>query len=507
MPLDRRDFVKSLAASVAAPAVPQALNALESTQKTGDRNAGKDSSGRRAPNVILMICDDLGYGDLGCYGSKLPTPNLDAMAESGLRFTHCNAAHPICSASRAALLTGRYGTRSGTYGAFSPSSTGGTSLDETLLSSLFQARGYKTKAIGKWHLGHQPPYLPTMRGFDSFYGVPYSVDMKPLPLMRDTAILEQDTDREQLTPRYTTEAVQFIDAQAGERGGGPFFLYLGFSYPHDPASGSARFKGKTRFGNSGDAIAEIDWSVGEIVNALRRKRLVSDTLILFTSDHGPWYQGSAGLLRGRKASTFEGGFRVPLLAQWEGTLARAQVRDAWISNLDILPTLAALCGLGLPAKPLDGVDVSGVLLGSGAAPKRKPVLYFSPMGDGSIDVHCIRSEQWKLRVAQCTGGEIYLNDRTTSAKTSGWLQHPELYDLSDDAAESYDVAHLHPEIVSQMEQSLEEQIASFPGHIVDAYTKLKQKPGDISTPAGASPRPYHERLPDMLWEPPDRRDS
>lgn len=320
MPFDRRNFVKYLTASFAAPAVTSALPSVASSTQACNSVWRRPE---RSPNVILMICDDLGYGDLGCYGSKLPTPHIDAMAADGLRFTRYNSAHPICSASRAALLTGRYGLRCNTTGAFGPHSPTGTSLDETLLSNLFHARGYKTKAIGKWHLGDAPEYLPTSRGFDSYYGVPYSVDMKPLPLIRDKTILEEDTDREVLTPRYTEEAVKYIEQSDGS----PFFMYFAFSYPHDPARASSRFRDKTGFGNSGDAIAEIDWGVGEILRAVERKGLSSDTLICFTSDHGPWYQGSPGLLRGRKASTFEGGFRVPFVAEWPGTLSPGKVVD------------------------------------------------------------------------------------------------------------------------------------------------------------------------------------
>lgn len=504
MPYGRREFVKSLAASFAVPAVSSAVTALSESGPGSVRRPGK----QRSPNVVLMICDDLGYGDPGCYGSNLPTPNLDGMASRGLRFTRFNSAHPICSASRAALLTGRYGLRSNTAGAFWPHSPIGTSLDETLLSDLFHERGYKTKAVGKWHLGDKPEYLPTCRGFDSYYGVPYSVGMKPLPLIRDKAILEEDTDRELLTPRYTEEAVDFIEQNQGE----PFFLYLAFSYPHDPARASGRFKGKTKFGKSGDSIAEIDWSVGEILHALQRKGLTSDTLVLFTSDHGPWYQGSPGLLRGRKASTFEGGFRVPMLAQWPGTIGAGDVIDAWCSHLDILPTLSTICGLQPPSKPLDGVDISQVFRGGGKTPERKPLLYFSPMGTGKygidqgMDIHCIRKGQWKLRIAQGIEGEIYLNDRTTAAKASAWLQRAELYDVDEDFAESYDVADLRPEIVSELTESLEAQMQSFPPEVIEAYSKLKQSEGDISTPTGASPRPLHAHLPATSWEPEDRRE-
>jgi arylsulfatase len=449
-----------------------------------------------------MICDDIGFGDLGCYGSKLPTPNLDAMAASGIRFTQHNSAHPICSASRAALLTGRYGTRMNTNGAFGPNAQGGTSLDETLLSDLFRAAGYSTKAIGKWHLGDKPEYLPTNRGFDSYYGVPYSVDMDPLPLIRDTTILEQETDRDLLTPRYTEEALKYIETHDDE----PFFLYLAFSYPHDPARASERFRGKTTFGDVGDSIAEIDWSVGEIMRAVERKGLSADTLFCFTSDHGSWYQGNPGNLRGRKASTFEGGSRVPFLAKWYGTIAPGQVEGKWNSHLDVLPSLVSLCGLELPSKPLDGTNSMSSVLGGGrekVAVEPKPRLYFSPMSNHGLDLHCIRKENWKLRVAQGVEGEIYINDRSTGAKASAWLQRPELYDLSQDPCESYNVANLHPDIVAELSKDLEALVPSFPPHVVKAYAELQQNKGNMSTPSGASPRPLNE--PKKGWIPEDRR--
>src|ERR1700744_6199435 len=422
MPIDRRDFVKSLTASIALLRVSSAM--------------AENAAGKKSPNVIVMICDDLGYGDLGCYGSKLPTTHLDAMAEKGARFAHFNSARPVCSASRAALLTGRYGHRMNTMGAFGPGSPIGTSLDETLLSNLFRKAGYSTMAIGKWHLGDKPEYLPTNRGFDSFYGVPYSDDYYPLPLIRDLTALDKDTDRDLLTPRYTEEALKFIEAH-GEK---PLFLYLAFSYPHDPARASARFRGKTQFGDVGDCIAEIDWSVGEILRAVERQGLTSNTLICFTSDHGPWYQGNPGGLRGRKGSSFEGGLVVPFLAKWPGRIAPGTVEDGWHSNLDVLPALCTLCGLTPPEKPLDGVDMSGSLGGKKSQPMLKPRLYFCSMGNRGLDLHCIRKGKWKLRVAQGIQGEIYINDRTTGARASEWLQHAELYNLELDPADSYDVA-------------------------------------------------------------------
>ncbi|MEO6923905.1 MAG: sulfatase-like hydrolase/transferase, partial [Bryocella sp.] len=433
MSLNRRKFLALMPSGVAA--VKQAGASV--FPRLQQQRTVKTRRPSKRPNVVLMICDDLGFGDLGCYGSKLPTPYLDRMAAEGLRFTRCNAGHPICSASRAALLTGRYGLRSGTTGAFGPHSKIGTSLGETLLSNLFHDGGYRTKAIGKWHLGNEGAYLPTKRGFDSFYGVPYSVDMYPMPLMRDTTVLEAEANREMLTPEYTKEAVDYIEQQDGEK---PFFLYMAFSYPHDPPKASQKFKGKSGLGDQGDSIAEIDWSAGEVMRALDRKGLADDTLVFFTSDHGPWYQGSAGALRGRKASTFEGGFRIPLLARWPGVIEAGRVVETPCSNLDILPSLATVCSLKKPAKPLDGVDVSKLWFDPAATVEQPARIYFSAMGNGGLDVHCIRRGDWKLRVAQGMKGEVYINDRTTEAKHSGWLPNAELYNLGLDAEESYDVA-------------------------------------------------------------------
>jgi arylsulfatase A len=487
--MDRRSFLALAAGSVAATGVKAAP--AEAPSHKAPRGV------TRRPNVIVMICDDLGYGDLHCYGSQLPTPHVDQLAAEGVRLTHFNAGHPICSASRAVLMTGRYGTRMGTTGAYGPGAKSGTALDETLLPQLFHQAGYKSMAIGKWHLGSLPQYLPTSRGFDAFYGVPYSDDMKPLPLIRDTTILEEDTDRVQLTPRYTAEAVKFLESTTE-----PYFLYLAFSYPHHPARASERFKGKTGFGNVGDAIAEIDWSVGQIMDAVARKGETDHTLICFTSDHGPWYQGDAGRLRGRKASTFEGGFRVPFVARWPEGLPHGRVVDNWCSNLDLLPTMASICSLELPSMPLDGVDQSAVLRGEGKSPARKPVLYFAAMGNNGNDLHCIRRDGWKLRVAQNSGGEIYVNDRTTAAHASAWLPQPELYDLDRDASESYSVAAEHPEIVRELMTSLEEQMATFPPPITQAFARLRQDKASGSTPPGAAPRPVNRDQPDWDYEAP-----
>jgi arylsulfatase A len=495
MEINRRSFLASMAATIAVPTVSAAAEPSAQTSKAPI----VPSKGKRPRNVILMICDDLGYGDLGCYGSSLPTPNLDAMAAGGLRFTHFNAGHPLCSASRAALLTGRYGQRSGVRGAFGPHEKSGLSLQETTLADIFRKRGFRTQAIGKWHLGSTPDYLPTNRGFDAFYGVPYSDDMKPLPLIRDTESLEADTDRSLLTPRYTEEALRFLFSPHDK----PFFLYMAFSYPHDPARASERFRGKSGFGDFGDAVQEIDWSVGEIIQSLRKQNLLHDTLILFTSDHGPWFQGSPGNLRGRKSTTFEGGFRVPLLAHWPAAIQAGEVSSAWTSNLDIVPTLTALCDLSPSPNPLDGVDVTQNLLGSPQDAPRKAVLYFTPSSSNGMDVHCARKGDWKLRFAQLNG-EIYVNDYTGGHK-SFWLPRPELYNVRKDPSESYDVAKLHPEIVKDIFDDLDAQMKTMPEPVTQAFAQLRQNIARATTPPGAAPRPQStDPVPDWALEAKDR---
>ncbi len=465
-----------------------------------EKNRVKPELTRRPKNVVLIICDDLGYGDLGCYGSKLKTPHLDKLASEGMRFTHFNAAHPLCSASRAALLTGRYAQRSHTVGAFFPNAKTGMSLQEITLANLFQNRGYKTHAIGKWHLGDAPEYLPTKRGFDSFYGVPYSDDMQPLPMIRDAAILEADTDRDLLTPRYTEDALRFL----GENARQPFFLYLAFSYPHDPARASARFQGASGMGDYGDAVQEIDWSVGEIVHCLESSGILEDTLLLFTSDHGPWYQGNPGGLRGRKGTAFEGGVRVPLLAHWPAGVQAGYVQNAWATNLDILPTLAALCDLEASPNPLDGIDITGILRKEQDDFPRKSVLYFTPLSSNNADIHCARKGDWKLRLAQIDG-EMYIND-FTSGHSSYWLPRPELYNLAFDPSESYDVAKEHPDIVKAISDDVEAQIATMPEEVKHAYLLARKHVARSTTPPGGAPRPQSSApLPPWIWVPIDRR--
>ena len=474
--VSRRSFVGLLGAALSGAALPEM--AVTETQYAATMR--KNTAGHR-PHIVVMICDDIGSGDLGCYGSKLQTPNLDRMAAEGMRFTHYDTVHPICSAARAAVMTGRYANRNGNQGVYLPTSQDGLSLDEVTIANVLHDAKYTSMCVGKWHLGHLPEYLPTSRGFDAYFGVPYSVDMRPLPLIEDKHIVEAETDRAMLTPRYTDAAVKFIEksAHADE----PFFLYVAYSYPHIPIAASRQFKGKSAHGIYGDAVEEIDWSVGEILNALKQRGLDENTLVMFTGDHGPWYQGSTGDRLGRKGSSYEGGCRVPMIARWKGTIPASQICNSWATHLDLMPTLVALAGAKLPEQSLDGRDMSPLLTGAQELERTGPVLYFSSLKGYAFQ--CARQGKWKLRVAQWTK-ETYMLGRDAGENLA--LVKPELYDLESDPGESYNVAESHPEIVKAISATLYRQIMTFPEHVVNTYNTMKSHPASVTTPAGSQAR-------------------
>ena len=326
--------------------------------------------------------------------------------------------------------------------------------------------------------------------------------MNPLPLLRDASVVEELPDRNLLTPRYTEQAVKFIDSSAR----GPFFLYLAYSYPHDPPRSSPGFRGHSGLGHQGDAIEEIDWSVGEILKAVRRNGLDRDTLIFFTSDHGPWFQGCPGPRRGRKATTFEGGTRVPFIARWTGTIPAGRVIEEWGSNLDVVPTVASFCGAQLPPNPLDGVDLSKLLTSERAHIDRGTILYFAVSRDQQV-LECARKGNWKLRIAQ-GNGEIYINDwlgGSCAPKEHLLLPQPELYNLELDPAESYDAAIDHPDKVKEIQQDIEGLIPTFPENVQRAYANLKAHPASPMTPPGAATRPGYLAAPNWIWIPESRR--
>ena len=455
--MTRRDFLAGTAAALASPLV---------------------GAPTKPPNIVFILCDDLGYGDLASYGSKIRTPNLDGMAAEGVRFTDFCSADPVCSPSRAALLTGRYPTRVGVPRVFFPTDNTGLNRDETTLAQVLKAQGYKTTCIGKWHLGHKPEYLPTSRGFDEYFGIPYSNDMSPRVLMHNTDVIEQTAALDTLTPRYTERAVKFIEQSQGS----PFFLYLPHTYPHIPLGASERFRGKSASGLYGDVVEELDWSVGEVLAALKRSGVDRNTLVMFTSDNGPWYQGSPGRLRGRKGTTYEGGIREPFIARWPGRLPRGKVVNGLASMLDIFPTVTRLCGGKLPQKPLDGIDIWPLLSGEKESLQRDVLLYFD-----NWDLQCARSMNWKLHIARHNTGAF--TPAPPGGRRSYLLPRPELYDLATDPDESYDVAPQNPRIVGEIQTRISALLDGFPSEVRQAYAETQSRKVNPGTPTGAYPVP------------------
>jgi arylsulfatase A len=430
----------------------------------------------RPPNIVLILADDLGYGDLGCYGSKIRTPHLDRLAVEGARFTQFYSANPVCSPSRAALLTGRYPARVGVPRVLFPTDTTGLAAGEATLAAVLKTRGYKTMCIGKWHLGHLPEHLPMKKGFDEYYGIPYSNDMKPRPLLHNGEVLEEPARLESLTARYAAQAVQFIERSKDA----PFFLYLPHTFPHIPLAASERFRGKSKAGLYGDVIEELDWSAGEVLGALKKHGLDGNTLVLFTSDNGPWYQGSPGPLRGRKGSTYEGGVREPFLAWWPGKIPAGLVTGGIAGTVDILPTVAKLAGAALPALPVDGIDIWPLLTGRVRQLEREALLYFD-----NWNVQCARWKQWKLHFARYNS--FAYAPAPAAGRVNLPLAAPELYNLELDPNESYDVAPEQPGVVAEIRARVDRLIQGFPAEVRQAYAETRERQV-APTAVGALPR-------------------
>lgn len=443
-------------------------------------SAIQEESQAKPPNFIVVFTDDQGYGDLGCYGSPdIRTPNIDRMAAEGMRFTSFYAA-PFCAPSRAQLLTGCYPPRVGHARNPGPSSPYGLNPDEITIAEILKGKGYATKCVGKWHLGDAPEFLPTRQGFDSYFGIPFSHDMwryhpkmrprenedslaiatrkraaytgyagqesyyppnggfpNDLPLMVNEKVVERNPDIRQLTTRYTEEALEFISEQKDK----PFFLYLAHHLPHVPLAVSEKFDGKSFRGLYGDVMMEIDWSVGSILQKLKELGLDENTMVVYTSDNGPWLQygidgGSAGPLRDGKGTVYEGGVRVPAIFRWPGKIQSGQTTGAIAGNLDLLPTLAGLAGAKTPNdRVIDGLDIWPVLSGKSAKSPHEYFHYMAGSREGEANYLAIRDERWKLLV---------------NTDDQGKVVPKELYDLGADISEKFNRVEQHPEIVARL---------------------------------------------------------
>lgn len=413
------------------------------------------------PNVVLIFADDLGYADVGAFGAAgYATPNIDRLATEGVKFTDFYVAQAVCSASRAALLTGCYSNRVGISGALGPGAKIGLAPAERTLGELFKSHGYATAIFGKWHLGDAANLLPTRQGFDVYFGLPYSNDMwpkhptaknfPPLPLFEMEKIREHNPDQTQLTTWYTERAVQFIEANQKQ----PFFLYLPHSMPHVPLFVSEKHAGKTERGLFGDVITEIDWSVGQVLATLERLKLDDRTLVIFTSDNGPWlsygnHAGSAKPLREGKGTSFEGGVRVPAVMRWPGKIPAQTVCREPAMTIDLFPTLAALLDDQTPAdRKLDGRDIRPLIFGEPGAKSPHDALYFY-WGDR---LEAVRSGRWKLHFPH--DYRSLVGPAGQDGLPGGYQQRKigrELFDLETDPGETQDVAAEHAEIVKELD--------------------------------------------------------
>jgi arylsulfatase A len=456
---DRREFVKTIGLVAASLALPRGL-------ACGLPDGEEESTPKRPPNFIVIVADDLGYGDLSCYGSKtIKTPRIDGMAAEGMKFSCFYSAASICSPSRAGLLTGCYPLRIGFQAVLYPNSMRlgvgnrdeaiGLNSEEVTVAELLGKRGYATSCIGKWHLGDQPEFLPTRHGFDEYFGLPYNNDMRPessvkdfppLPLIRNEKIIETNPDQGLLEQRFTDEAIRFI-RENRER---PFFLYLGHNTPHPPIHVSERFlkrfskeqlEGIKEFDKGSRdflfpaAVEEIDWNTGRILDVLTELGLDESTMVLFTSDNGPAV-GSAGPLRRGKGSVFEGGMRVPCVMRWSGTIPAGTVCDEVVSAIDLLPTFAALAGEPVADSKIDGRDIDGGDIGPllrGEPGARSPhEVYF--YGTGRRCAAAVRSGKWKLHIRE----------------RRGVFSPKELYDLETDIGEEADLSAENPAVVKRL---------------------------------------------------------
>ncbi len=431
------------------------------------------------PNFVLIFMDDLGYGDIMPFGSiNYQTPHINKLVKEGMLFTNFYSVQAVCSASRAALLTGCYSNRIGISGALGPYSATGLNENEITIAELLKERGYSTSIFGKWHLGFQEKFLPLNHGFDTFLGLPYSNDMWPvdfngnqitdtsnwkkrtypqLPLVEDFKKIDEIRtlkDQAKLTKLYTEKSVEFINKNKDN----PFFLYLPHSMPHVPIVVSDKFEGKSSQGLYGDLMMEIDWSVGEIINALKKNNLEKNTLVIFTSDNGPWlnfgnHAGSAGGLREGKGTSFEGGQRVPTIMKWPKVIPAGSISNKITATIDIFPTIANITSSDLPKHKIDGIDISSILEGNTNANPRDHLFYYY----GKNNLEAIRKDNWKLVFPHETRSykNVLPKNDGHPGPYSKFTAEYALYNLRRDPGEQYNVMELYPAVVKDLENLAE----------------------------------------------------
>ncbi len=437
----------------------------------------KKSESGQLPNFVIVFIDDMGYGDAGCYGATgYTTPNIDKLAAEGMRFTNFYSAQPVCSASRAGLLTGCYPNRIGISGALFPTDSVGINPGETTIAEMLKGKGYATAAFGKWHLGHLKKFLPLQNGFDEYTGLPYSNDMWPLddlgqplpegnrrrtypelPLIVGNEAVEYINDlkdQDKLTTIYTEKAVDFINRNANK----PFFLYVPHSMGHVPLGVSDKFRGKTVQGKYGDVMEEIDWSVGEIAKALEKNGIAENTIFIFTTDNGPWlnygnHAGSAGGLREGKTTSWDGGQRVPFIIKWPGKTPAGTICNKLGCAIDILPSFAAIAGTSLPKNKIDGVDISELWKGNADAEPRDNILFYY----GKNNLNAVRKGNWKLVLPH--SWQSYNTrpgmDGSGGPRIPKKVETPELYNMMRDPGEQYNVIEYFPEKAAEIMQLVE----------------------------------------------------
>lgn len=457
--MNRREFIKAIGMGAAALAIPGCESALK-------LSAGQSTPDK--PNFVIIFCDDLGYGDPGCYGHPtIRTPNIDRMASEGQKWMNFYAAASVCTPSRAALLTGRLPVRSGMcnddHRVLFPDSKGGLPASEITLAEALKTKGYSTACIGKWHLGHLPEYLPTSNGFDYYFGIPYSNDMDHVrgagrdlakariewwnvPLMRNEKVIERPANQHTVTKRYTAEATRFIRRNKNN----PFLLYMAHTFPHVPLFASKDFDASSARGLYGDVVEELDWSVGQVLKTLRDERLEKKTLVVFTSDNGPWlimkqFGGSAGLLRDGKGSTWEGGMREPCIMWWPGRIKPGVVHDMGCT-MDLFTTCLKLAGANVPSdRVIDGLDLSPAMFGTGTGP-RDVMFYYR-----GTKLYAVRKGPYKAHfiTKPAYGSDIKETEHNP----------PLLYHLGHDPSEQFDISADYSDVIAEIRKEVDKHLA------------------------------------------------